>query len=89
MNNLEQPKHFLLAKVCLLLLALWIFIVLLGNIITVWANNPLKENLDIRVIEKRKYLEESTQDNKLVDWQNPDTYDAIYDTNENQIAQRH
>ncbi|GAK73750.1 transcriptional regulator ['Chrysanthemum coronarium' phytoplasma] len=51
-----------------MLLALWIFIVLLGNIITVWANNPLKENLATGVIEKRKYLEESTQDNKLVDW---------------------
>ncbi|TKA88025.1 MAG: hypothetical protein QS2022_2540 [Candidatus Phytoplasma asteris] len=68
MNNLQQPKHFLLAKAHLLLLALWIFIVLLGNIITVWANNPLKENLATGVIEKRKYLEESTQDNKLVDW---------------------
>ncbi|WP_041639786.1 hypothetical protein M33023_00840 [Candidatus Phytoplasma asteris] len=82
MNNLKQSKHFLLAKVCLWLFSLLIFIALLENIIPVWANNPLKEILVTKkVIEKRKYLEESNPDNKLVDCQNADIYDSIYDAN--------
>ncbi len=41
------------------------FIILLANIILVWENNPLENLVNKKVIEKRKYLEESNPDNEI------------------------